>query len=224
MGIAIAALGALLLSALSLFLNAEPAAAARFALIRDGGVILLSLYIAARSLLALRATSQPAPARQAAPEVPATPVVPAAPPTLPAEPAKARVQPPPQTGEALILLSLLQEKGRFLDYLMEDVGTFSDAQVAAASRVVHQGCAAVIRECLALTPAHGGKEGERITIDAAADPQQYRLIGKVAGTPPFNGVVVHRGWKTSKLALPRHMRPIDPNGHNVITPVEVEVR
>lgn len=224
MGIAIAALGALLLSALSLFFNAEPSAAARFALIRDGGVILLSLYIAARSLLALRAGSQPAPARPAAPEVPATPAVPAAPPTLPAEPAKSRVQPPPQTGEALILLSLLQEKGRFLDYLMEDVSTFSDAQVAAASRVVHQGCAAVIRECLALAPAHGGKEGERITIDAAADPQQYRLIGKVAGTPPFSGVVVHRGWKTSKLALPRHMRPIDPNGLNVITPVEVEVR
>jgi hypothetical protein len=224
MGIAIAALGALLLSALSLFLNADPSAAARFALIRDGGVILLSLYIAARSLLALRAGSQPAPAHPAAPVVPATPVVPAAPPTLPAEPAKSRVQPPPQTGEALILLSLLQEKGRFLDYLMEDVSTFSDAQVAAASRVVHQGCAAVIRECLALAPAHGGKEGERITIDAAADPQQYRLIGKVAGAPPFSGVVVHRGWKTSKLALPRHMRPIDPNGQNVITPVEVEVR
>jgi hypothetical protein len=235
MGIAIAALGALLLSALSLFFNAEPSAAARFALIRDGGVILLSLYIAGRSLLAMRTAGQPAPARPAAPEVPAAPEAPAVPApaapavaaaaaAAPAEPAKPRVQPPPQTGEALILLSLLQEKGRFLDYLMEDVSTFSDAQVAAASRVVHQGCAAVIRECLALAPAHGGKEGERITIDAAADPQQYRLIGKVAGTPPFSGVVVHRGWKTSKLALPRHMRPIDPNGLNVITPVEVEVR
>lgn len=229
MGIAIAALGALLLSALSLFFNAEPSAAARFALIRDGGVILLSLYILGRSLLALRTASQPAPARPAAPEAPtvpapAAPAVQAAAATAPAEPAKSRVQPPPQTGEALILLSLLQEKGRFLDYLMEDVSTFSDAQVAAASRVVHQGCAAVIRECLALAPAHGGKEGERITIDAAADPQDYRLIGKVAGTPPFSGVVIHRGWKTSKLALPRHMRPIDPNGQNVITPVEVEVR
>lgn len=225
MGIAIAALGALLLSALSLFFNADPSAAARFALIRDGGVILLSLYIAGRSLLALRTASQPAPARPTAPEVPAAPEAPTVPaPAAPAEPAKSRVQPPPQTGEALILLSLLQEKGRFLDYLMEDVSTFSDAQVAAASRVVHQGCAAVIRECLALAPAHGGKEGERITIDAAADPQDYRLIGKVAGTPPFSGVVVHRGWKTSKLALPRHMRPIDPNGQNVITPVEVEVR
>ncbi|MBK8337578.1 MAG: hypothetical protein IPL03_13835 [Sterolibacteriaceae bacterium] len=73
MGIAIAALGALLLSALSLFFNADPSAAARFALIRDGGVILLSLYIAARSLIALRSAGQPAPARPAAPAVPATP-------------------------------------------------------------------------------------------------------------------------------------------------------
>jgi hypothetical protein len=36
--------------------------------------------------------------------------------------------------------------------------------------------------------------------------------------------VVHRGWKTSKLALPRFTRPVDPTGANVVTPMEVEIR
>ena len=104
-------------------------------------------------------------------------------------------------------MPLLQEKGRFLDYLMEDITAFDDARVAAASRVVHQGCAAVVKECLALSPAHPGKEGERITIEKYADPNQYRLLGKVHGEPPYGGVVVHRGWKTNKIALPRFTVP-----------------
>jgi len=212
MGIAIAALGVLLLSALSFVVISDPTTASTVGWVHDGGVILLSLFILGRSLYLLRAGNRPT-----------TPAAPSPPAPSTAETAKPPAPLPTQTGEALILLSLLQEKGRFLDYLMEDISAFSDAQVAAASRVVHQGCSAVIRECLALTPAHDGKEGERISIEATSEQQQYRLIGKVQA-PPFSGVVVHRGWKTSKLALPRHTRPIDPTGENVITPVEVEVR
>jgi hypothetical protein len=37
-------------------------------------------------------------------------------------------------------------------------------------------------------------------------------------------VVVHRGWKTTRLALPRHTRPIDPSGENIVAPIDVEVR
>lgn len=210
MAIAIAALGILVLGALSFVLAPNEAPGSRFAWYLDGGVILLSLYIAGRSLFAQRAGDKQTAAPPAAPPPAATP--------------KPLTQAPTQTGEALILLSLLQEKGRFLDYLMEDISAFSDAQVAAASRVVHQGCSAVIKECLALAPAHDGREGQPIRIDASSDPTHYRLIGKVGGTPPFSGVVIHRGWKTSKLALPRHTRPVDPAGQNVITPVEVEIR
>ena len=107
---------------------------------------------------------------------------------------------------------------------MEDITAFNDAQVAAASRVVHQGCSAVLNEFLAISPTHAGKEGDRITIDKSADRNQYRLIGKVHGEPPYSGVVVHRGWKTRKLALPRFTRRVDPTGENIIAPVEVEVR
>ena len=153
------------------------------------------------------------PAQPAAPMPSATPAPTAAPGPIPAA-----------GGDALILLSLLQERGRFLDFVAEDISAYSDAQVAAASRVVHQGCKAVITECLALAPAHPGAEGDRITVDPAADPNRYRLQGKLAQQPPYSGVVVHRGWKTTRLALPRHTRPIDPAGENIVAPVDVEVR
>ena len=140
----------------------------------------------------------------------------------PAPPPKKVEQPP--AGDALVLLSLLQEKGRFVDFLMEDITAYNDVQVAGASRVVHQGCASVIKEYLDISPVHSGKEGERIVVDKSKDPNHYRLIGKVLGEPPFSGVVVHRGWKTAKLSLPRFTHPVDPGATTVITPAEVEVR
>lgn len=205
----IAALGALLLAALGFLPGGLPTGATPW---RDGALVVLAVFLVWQAIFALRAR-QPAPASAAPP--------PAAPPT----PTPTPVQQPPAPGaEALVLLSLLQEKGRFLDFVAEDITAFSDAQVAAASRVVHQGCAAVIRECLALAPTHPGAEGDRITLDAGSDPGRYRLQGKVPPTPPFQGVVVHRGWKTTRIALPRLTRAIDANGENVITPMDVELR
>ena len=95
---------------------------------------------------------------------------------------------------------------------------------ASASRVVHQGHAGVIREYLALGPVFAGQEGEGTVVDKATDPHRYRLLGKVGGTPPYRGVVIHRGWKTTKLALPRYSKPVDRSAENVITPMEIEVR
>jgi hypothetical protein len=208
MPVLIAALAACLLSALSLLpADTLPATLGPFL---SGGVIVLTLFIAWQSFAMTRSRPEPA-----APAV--------QPPPRPEAPKPPKPE-PTQTGEALILLSLLQEKGRFLDYVMEDITAFNDAQVAAASRVVHQGCSAVIKECLALSPTHEGAEGDRITIEKSTDPNRYRLLGKVQQEPPYKGVVVHRGWKTTKLALPRFTRPVDPAGPNVITPMDVEVR
>ena len=208
MTVLIAALAACLLSALN-FLPADtlPASSGSYL---NAGVILLTLFIAWQSVVASRSRQEPS-----------TPAVQPPPPVAPPKPAKPE---PTQTGEALILLSLLQEKGRFLDYVTEDITAFNDAQVAAASRVVHQGRSAVIKECLSLSPTHEGKEGDRITLDKSSDPNRYRLLGKVPQEPPYQGVVVHRGWQTTKLALPRFTRPVDPTGPNVITPMDVEVR
>ena len=45
----------------------------------------------------------------------------------------------PESG-ALQLLSLLQREGRFVDFVEQEVTAFSDADVGAAARVVHEGC------------------------------------------------------------------------------------
>jgi len=211
----IAALGAVLLAALGFF--PSDALPAGFATARNAGLTLLTAFLAWQAFALLR---QGAPCREPATAATAAAATPVAAAVLAPAPAPA----PTPGGDALILLSLLQERGRFLDFVAEDIGAYSDAQVAAASRVVHQGCKAVIDECLAPVPAHAGSEGDRITVDPAADPNRYRLQGKVAQQPPYSGVVVHRGWKTTRLALPRHTRPIDPTGENVIAPVDVEIR
>jgi hypothetical protein len=107
---------------------------------------------------------------------------------------------------------------------MEDVTPYNDTQVSAASRVVHQGCASVLKEYFEIAPLHGGKEGDKIAVDTAADPNRFRLLGKVVGNPPFKGVVVHRGWKTARLTLPRLSRPVEAAGDNLIAPIEVELK
>lgn len=146
------------------------------------------------------------------------------PPPPPPKPAKPPIPEGADYGEVLAFLGMLQDKGRFLDFVMEDITPFDDAQVAGASRVVHQGCAGVIREYLSLSPVYSGREGESTVVDNKTDPHRYRLLGKVGGAPPYQGVVMHRGWKTTKLALPRHSKPIDRSAENVITPMEIEVR
>jgi hypothetical protein len=210
MGTLIAAFAAFVLSALYLLPLPPGTLPAELAPYRDFVFMALALYIEVETLI--RRRRQPATAKP-----------------MPEEPqlekqAPAPKEEPPPAGEALVLLSLLQEKGRFLDFLMEDITAYQDTQVAAASRVVHQGCAAVIKEYLDVAPVHPGKEGDRITVNEASDPNRYRLVGKVLGDPPYSGVVVHRGWKTSKLALPRFTRAVDTAGPNTLSPMEIEVR
>jgi len=55
----------------------------------------------------------------------------------------------------------------------------------------------------------------------AAD--EYRLLGKISGPPPFRGVLVHRGWVTDEVRLPRVLRPA-PGRLPAIAPAEVELK
>ncbi len=134
-----------------------------------------------------------------------------------------KVRPETINAEIVHFLSLLQEKGRFIDFLMEDITSYTDQQVGGAARVVHQGCSAILREFFSITPIHGGREGEAVTIQKQQNLRDYRLVGKVKGEPPFSGVVLHRGWRTTKVALPRVSEARVPD-FNLIAPAEVEVR
>src|SRR4051812_37713076 len=65
----------------------------------------------------------------------------------PAEPA------PEKTHAAgLAVLGLLQREGRLVDFLQEEVASFSDAEIGAAARVVHAGSRKVLNQYLTLEP------------------------------------------------------------------------
>jgi Domain of unknown function (DUF2760) len=123
-------------------------------------------------------------------------------------------------GEIAAFLALLQEKGRLVDFLMEDVTGYDDAQVGAAARVVHQGCKDVLKEHFRITPVSVAQEGSQVTVPAQYAADEYRLIGKISGNPPFSGRLIHKGWKTDYVKLPR----INKSGRlPAIAPAEVEV-
>jgi hypothetical protein len=121
---------------------------------------------------------------------------------------------------ALQLLGLLQQEGRFVDFLEEEVAAFSDADIGAAARVVHEGCRKAIREHFNTEPVRSEQEGARITVQEGFDASSIRLSGKVVGKPPFSGILVHRGWRVTKVKLPKVS-----TGHDihVLAPAEVEL-
>jgi hypothetical protein len=118
-----------------------------------------------------------------------------------APPAPALREAPPDA--ALQLLGLLQRDGRLIDFLQEEVGGFSDAQVGAAARVVHEGCRKTLREHVTIVPVRGEDEGTRVTLPPGFDAGAVRVVGNVAGEPPFSGTLTHRGWRAEAVRLPK---------------------
>jgi uncharacterized protein DUF2760 len=155
------------------------------------------------------------PARQKSP-----PSKPLPEPARPAPPAPAAAR---ADAEIVSFLAMLQEKGRLVDFLMDDVNPYSDAQVGAAARVVHDGCRGVLQEHFNIHPLRTEDEGSTVQVAAGYSADEYRLIGRIAGQPPFSGVLVHRGWKTDMVKLPQLL----PSAHGqlpAIAPAEVELK
>jgi hypothetical protein len=121
---------------------------------------------------------------------------------------------------ALLLLGLLQKEGRLIDFLQQNVGDFSDQQVGAATRVVHQGCRKVLDEYMTIVPVRAEAEGSRVLLEPGFDPAAMRLTGQVVGEPPFRGTLVHRGWRMAELRLPQVA-----SGHDltILAAAEVEL-
>jgi hypothetical protein len=106
---------------------------------------------------------------------------------------------------------------------MEDITSYDDAQVGAAARVVHQGCKAALREHFQIGSVREENEGSSVTIAVGYAADEYRLIGNIRGAGPFSGTLVHRGWKTEWVKLPRIVR-VDPDRLPTIAPAEVELK
>jgi len=150
----------------------------------------------------------------------AAPARPAAPPA-PAEPKPAlRILKEASPDAALQLLGMLQRDARLIDFAQEDLSAYSDADIGAAARVVHEGCRKVLREHFMIEPVLRETEGSHITVSPGFDAAAIRLTGNVVGSAPFSGVVGHRGWRATDVHLPKVA-----DGHNihVLAPAEVEL-
>src|SRR5262245_8836756 len=132
--------------------------------------------------------------------------------------------PPPSVADgsdrAIQMLALMQRDGRLIDFLMEDLTSYADAQIGAAVRDVHAGCRGVLTRYVTLEPILAGKEGERTSVSPDLDPASVRLVGNVTGRPPFPGTLLHHGWRAARIELP----PLGSSGaRSVVAQAEVEV-
>ncbi|CAD6554527.1 DUF2760 domain-containing protein [Paraburkholderia sabiae] len=172
----------------------------------------------AASVLRLRSGAAPSPAPSPAP---APAPAPAAAPVAKPAPAPAPVVIKEATPEAALqLLGLLQRDARFIDFVEEDIAKYSDADIGAAARLVHEGCRTTLREHFTIKPVRDEAEGSRVTINEGFDATAIRLTGNVVGKAPFSGSISHRGWRVAEVRLPKLTPSHDAT---VLAPAEVEL-
>jgi Domain of unknown function (DUF2760) len=121
---------------------------------------------------------------------------------------------------AFRMLALLQGRGRLVDFLQEDIAGYPDAQIGAAVRYIHQDCRKALDEYVALAPVLPEEEGGPVVVPAGFNPAEVRLVGRISGQPPFEGVLHHSGWRVTRISLPDQPEGQDPS---IIAPAEVEI-
>lgn len=135
-------------------------------------------------------------------------------------PPAAKEEKPKIDASALQLLALFQREGRFIDFIEEDVGSFSDADIGAAARIVHTGCRKALRDHVTLEPIRREEEGSKVTLPTGFDAAATKLTGDVHGEGPFTGTLRHRGWRAADVKLPEPVAGHDPR---VLAQAEVEL-
>ena len=121
---------------------------------------------------------------------------------------------------ALQLLSLLQKEARFIDFIKEDVTSYSDADIGIAARVVHEGCNKAINEHFTLAPIRNEQEGSKVTLPQGFDAGAVRLTGNITGAAPFTGTLIHKGWQVTNIRLPKLTQGHDAT---ILAAAEVEL-
>lgn len=165
--------------------------------------LLFSGALSRETLAALRLAP-----RDAAPAKTAKPA--AAPPTAPAVRA---------SDGALQILAILQRDSRLLDFLMEDIAGYSDDQIGAAVRELHDQCRDSIKRYVTLEPVIDGVEGT-FAKAPSNDPGLVKFVGNVPAKPPSGGTLRHKGWRAAKIELPSVAARQDAM---IIAPAEIEI-
>lgn len=124
--------------------------------------------------------------------------------------------------EVIAFLGRMQEKGRLVDFLMDDISGYPDQDVGQAARVVYEGCRAVLKEHFAIEPLHASAEGSRVTVPQGYRTAEFQLSGRLTGEAPFQGTLLHRGWKVTSARLPKVMTK-EEGELPTLAPAQVEV-
>jgi hypothetical protein len=120
---------------------------------------------------------------------------------------------------ALQLLGLLQREGRILDFFMEDISPYSDDQVGAAARDIHEKTKESLTRHFAPAPVIDAVEGSPAGPVKGVGLVKY--VGNVPATgEPGAGVLRHRGWRATVTNLPALASKQDLT---ILAPAEIEV-
>jgi hypothetical protein len=117
-------------------------------------------------------------------------------------------------------LGMLQREARVLDFFMEDIAAYSDEQVGGAARDVHEHTREVLIRHFAPAPVIDAVEGS-VANPPDGNPALVKYVGNVpaSGKPPA-GLLRHRGWRATAVALPQLNSRSDLA---VLAPAEIEV-
>jgi hypothetical protein len=127
----------------------------------------------------------------------------------------------PARSEAITLLAALQREARLVDLVQQPLAEFSDEQIGAAARNILGDCRSVLDRFFALAPVASEGEGETIELPMAYDAACFKLTGRVEGSGPFRGAVVHQGWQATAVNLPSWTG--GKESALIIAPAEVDI-
>jgi hypothetical protein len=136
-----------------------------------------------------------------------------------APPVKAAAPAARTSDGALQMLGILQRDSRLVDFLMEDIASYSDDQVGAAVRELHDQCRDSLTRYVALEPVIDGVEGTYSKAPAGG-ASAVKFVGNVPATPPPGGTLRHKGWRAAKVDLPALAPKQDAA---IIAPAEIEI-
>jgi hypothetical protein len=145
----------------------------------------------------------------------------AAPEAITDQPVAAEPKPaPPVRNDAVTLLASLQREARLVDFLMEPIDDYADAQIGAAVRDIHRDSRSVLDRLFSIVPVIDQPEGSAVDIADGAASGRLRMIGET-GEGQTSGTLAHHGWEAAHCELPTWSG--STGAVTVIAPAEIDV-
>ena len=124
------------------------------------------------------------------------------------------------SGAPLRMLALLQAESRLVDFLLEDIQSFSDQKIGESVREIHKKAQAALKQHAVIEQVLPGNDGDTTTVQKGFNPSAIRVVGNVTGEPPFTGTINHAGWRVKELKL---ATPAEGADEFVLQPAEVQL-